>query len=324
MHRLALTTTLCLTAGGALELGCASARLFTGQVDPARPSPAGNEAQPPSSSRAPSSPVVDLLGPKRPRVSDAQLEKLRELPLEACWAALQGHGYRQSFEGGFLVTQPAKKVAGRVVTLRYLPVRPDLVEAVRELAKRGGWNPAFNIRAGDVVERGDVVCVELGGMVERATFVGDITALAIQERGAEALVVDGGIRDYSEVRQLELPCYVRGVHASAMESQIGVEWGVPVRIGGITVLPGDAILGDASGVLAIPPELVDPVIEKARATAEKEEFIREKLRTKKYRASDLYPDPIPDLLKELEARRAARAGRGGPPATGEKVEKKEK
>jgi regulator of RNase E activity RraA len=279
----------------ALALGCSARARLTAPAEPAGSAPAFP------------SPIVDFLAAKRPRVTDEQLAKLRELPLEACWAALQGLGYRRSFEGGFIVTQPGKKVSGRAVTMRYLPVRPDLVDAAKELAAKGGWNQAFNIRAGDVLERGDLVCVELGGMVERATFVGDITALAIQERGASAMVVDGGIRDFDEIRRMEIPCYVRGTHASAMEDQIGVEWGVPVRIGGITVLSGDAVLGDAEGILAIPPQLVDQVIEKAESTVEKEEFIREKIRSGKHRASDLYPTPSPELMKELEARKAKRA-----------------
>ncbi len=307
MHQRLLAAAIAALAALSSGPGCALGAAY--QVDTATPPGGGaggagsaSGAQPAGSLPSPA-PLMDALAPGRPRATDAQLQKLRELPLEACWGALQGLGYKRCFEGGFTLTRPEKRVAGRAVTMRYLPVRPDLVEAAKGLATKGGWNQAFNIRAGDVLEPGDVALVELGGRVEEATFVGDITALAIQERGAAAIVVDGGIRDLDEIRRLEIPCYIRGAHASAMEAQIGVEWGVPVRIGGITVLPGDAILGDSEGIVAIPPQLLDEVIRKAEATVEKEEFIREKIRSHKHKASDLYPTPAPELLKELEARK---------------------
>ncbi len=320
MNRRLLAIALGIAVAGVLGCAATSPQATSPLVAPA---PLSSTSAPQSSPGSPST-VVDLLAPKRPRVTDSQLEKLKRLPLEACWGALQGLGYKRCFEGGFILTQPGRKVTGRAVTMRYLPVRPDLVEATRELARNGGWNPAFNIRAGDILERGDLVCVELGGMVERSTFVGDITALAIQERGAAAIVADGGIRDFDEIRQMPIPCYVRGTHASAMEDQVGVEWGEPIRIGGITVLPGDAVLGDAEGILVIPPHLVDPVIEKAEATVAKEEFIREKMRTGKYPASDLYPSPTPELMKELEARKAARSKDRGSKPQEKNQEKKEK
>ena len=103
--------------------------------------------------------------------------------------------------------------------------------------------------------------VELGGMVDRATFLGDVTGLGMKAAGAQGVIVDGGIRDLSEFFVMkDLPIYYRGAHASAMADQVGVEWNGPIRLGGITVLPGDIIVADAEGVLAVPPQLVAGVI----------------------------------------------------------------
>jgi hypothetical protein len=73
---------------------------------------------------------------------------------------------------------------GRAVTIRYLPVRPDLMEAIQALAKEGDWEYQYNVRAGEDLKRGDVVVVELGGMGDRATFLGDVTALGMQAAAA--------------------------------------------------------------------------------------------------------------------------------------------
>ena len=90
----------------------------------------------------------------------------------------------------------------------------------------------------------------------------------------------------------ELPIFYRGAHASAMADQVGVEWNGPIRLGGITVLPGDIIVADVEGVLAVPPQLVADVIKDAENTVYTENFKRELMRSKKYRARDIYPQAV--------------------------------
>ena len=179
------------------------------------------------------SPIMDVLKPSRSAVTvtEAQLQRLRELPLEAVWGALQNRKHVRSFEGGFQLTVPSPKLVGRAVTMRYLPVRPDLMEAVQTLAKEGDWDYQYNVRAGEDLKPGDVVVGELGGMVDRATFLGDVTGLGMKAAGAQGVIVDGGIRDLSEFFVMkDLPIYYRGAHASAMADQVGVEWNGPIRL----------------------------------------------------------------------------------------------
>ena len=242
-------------------------------------------------------PVMEVLKGDRPAVTDAQLQRLRDLPLEAVWGSLQRQKYVRSFEGGFQLTVPNPKLVGRAVTMRYLPVRPDLMQAVQTLAKEGDWDYQYNVRAGEDLKPGDVVVVELGGMVDRATFLGDVTGIGMQMAGALGVIVDGGIRDLSEfIPMKDFPIFYRGAHASAMADQVGVQWNGPIRLGGVTVLPGDIIVADAEGVLVVPPQLVAGAITDAENTVYTENFKREMMRTKKYRSRDIYPS----LSKELE------------------------
>jgi 4-hydroxy-4-methyl-2-oxoglutarate aldolase len=242
-------------------------------------------------------PVMDVLRGDRPAVTDAQLQRLRDLPLEAVWGSLQRQKYVRSFEGGFQLTVPNPKLVGRAVTMRYLPVRPDLMQAVQTLAKEGDWDYQYNVRAGEDLKPGDVVVVELGGMVDRATFLGDVTGIGMQMAGALGVIVDGGIRDLSEfIPMKDFPIFYRGAHASAMADQVGVQWNGPIRLGGVTVLPGDIIVADAEGVLVVPPQLVAGAITDAENTVHMENFKREMMRSKKYRSRDIYPT----LSKELE------------------------
>ncbi|MCI0388771.1 MAG: hypothetical protein MOB07_08410 [Acidobacteria bacterium] len=246
-------------------------------------------------------PLMDVLASKRTRVTDEQLEKLRKLPIEAAWGAVQSKGYRFCFVNHFKLTQPGVKLVGRALTMRYMPVRPDLDEGVRQLAKEGDWDFQYNVRAGEDAKPGDIAVVELGGAIDRATFMGDMTGLAMKLRGMRGVVVDGGIRDLSEFLPMkDFPVYYAGAHASAMADQVGVEWNAPVRIGGVTVLPGDVVVADEEGVLFFPPQLAEDVIKAAENTAYTEEFKRELMKSGKYRTRDIYPRASPEVEKVFE------------------------
>jgi len=245
--------------------------------------------------------IMDVLGPSRARLTDEQMARLKTVPIEAVWGAVQGKGYRHSFVNDFKVTQPGTKMVGRALTMRYLPLRPDLDEAVQTLGKEGDWFYQYNIRAGEDTRPGDVLVVELGGMVDRATFMGDVTGLGIKSRGAAGVVIDGGLRDLSEfLPWKDFPVYYTGAHASAMADQVGVEWNAPVRIKNVTVLPGDAVVGDESGVLFFPAHLADDVIKAAEDTVYVETFKREMISGTRYRARDIYPRLSPELEKVYE------------------------
>jgi regulator of RNase E activity RraA len=115
------------------------------------------------------------------------------------------------------------------------------------------------------------------------------------------VIIDGGVRDLSELMMMkDIPMFYRGAHASAMADQVGVQWNGPIRLGGITVLPGDIIVADAEGVQVVPPQLVADVIRSAEDTVYTENFKREMMHSKKYRARDIYPTLSPELQKLFE------------------------
>ncbi len=245
--------------------------------------------------------IMGRLADSRPRVPDQVLEKARHLPIEALWGAVQQHGYRQCFVGGLKSTRPAEKLVGRAVTMRYLPVRPDLVEILQKMAKERGRSAQYNVQAGDELQPGDVPVVSLGGAIEDAMFMGDVTGLGMQLRGAAGVVIDGGTRDYEELSRFQnFPIYYRGLHASGQRDFIGVEWNLPVRIGKVTVLPGDMVVGDSSGVLIVPAHLAAEVVKSAAETVAAEDFKRAKIREGKHKVREIYPRMIPELQKEYD------------------------
>jgi len=239
--------------------------------------------------------IMDVLEPTRTEVTDAQLARLKEVPLEVIFSALGN--YRLNYATGFQNTQPGSRLVGRALTMRFLPPRPDLTDAALKLAEEGNWDRRYYARAAEEVKPGDVVVAELGGSDGHNLF-GDMGATGIQMRGAAGVIIDGGMRDYTGLRDerfAEFPV-LHKFSDPHTTSWLGVEYNAPVRIGGITVLPGDVVVGDDGGVFFFPPSMVEIVLEYADLVADREEFQLELLEDREFRFRDIYP-----LSPELQA-----------------------
>ncbi|MGH3319916.1 MAG: hypothetical protein ACRDN9_06985 [Streptosporangiaceae bacterium] len=111
-----------------------------------------------------------------------------------------------------------------------------------------------------------------------AGTIGDILALRAQTRGAAGIVTDGGLRDSVAVAALDLPTYYAATRPAVLGRR-HVPWdaGLPVACGGALVQPGDVLVGDADGVVVIPPELVAEVAADATEQERQERFITERV-----------------------------------------------
>ena len=147
---------------------------------------------------------------------------------------------------------------------------------------RGGKlvGPAFTVKtrpgdnllvhkAIDMAAAGDVIVVDAGGEVAQA-IIGEIMTKHAAKRGIAGFVIDGAIRDADAIAGASLPVFARGVtHRGPYKDGPG-EINVPVSIGGMVVNPGDIIVGDGDGVLAVPQEIAEKVIAAATAQNRKE------------------------------------------------------
>ena len=245
------------------------------------------------------SPVMEVLKAKRTPVTDAQLDELKKFPLEAIWGVLRGLGYNNYFPG-LKATRPEARLVGRALTIRYLPRRPDVVEAMGVLAKEGDWPEPYHVRAAEEAKPGDVLVVDLGGALTEGVFFGDISALGAQMAGARGAVLYGSTRDLGELREMkDFPVFAVGFDPSGA-TQIGVDWNVPIRVGGATVLPGDVVVVEEEAALFFPPQLAAEVIKGATQIVKQENYERAVARQRQYRFRDVYP-LNPELRKKFEA-----------------------
>lgn len=123
---------------------------------------------------------------------------------------------------------------------------------------------------------GDVLVVQAGGLV--AGYWGEVMAVAAQARGIAGLVIDGGVRDVDELQRLGFPAFARGVAVFRTAKHEAGELGAPVVVGGVRVEPGDVVVGDSDGVLALAPSRLEATLAAGRARREKERGVLERLR----------------------------------------------
>lgn len=216
----------------------------------------------------------------RPRVPDDLLERARAVTTEQAWAVLREHGYDHQFEGGWLRTNPERILVGRALTAVFVPERPDLYEIAQSegLADERVEGVRQNSWVIDLLRPGDVMVVDMFGKVVDGPFIGDNLATSIATRTGAGAVINGTIRDYQGIKQMdEVAFFCRGLHPSAIGDVTLAGVNVAARIGAATVLPGDLVLGTPTGVIFIPPHLAREVVERAESEAMRDRFTRQRL-----------------------------------------------
>ena len=130
-------------------------------------------------------------------------------------------------------------------------------------------------KAIDLAGPGDVIVVDGGGSVNNA-LIGEIMVRIAMKRGIEGFVIDGAVRDSTEIRDLNYPVYAKGItHRGPYKDGPG-EINVPVQIGGVVVFPGDIVVGDMDGIAVVPSDQAVSLVEKIQTKRKSElETMRE-------------------------------------------------
>ena len=176
---------------------------------------------------------------------------------------LQRRGFRNAFLGGLAPLRAGQSMVGVAHTLRYVPARPDL-------AKLQGFN-AQRV-AIEALQPGEVLVIE-ARQERHAGTIGDIFATRAQQLGCVGVVTDGSLRDTPAIAELGLAVYHQASHGATLgRLHTPLDHQVPIACAGVTVLPGDVIVGDGEGAIAIPAALVAEVAADSVAMEQREEF----------------------------------------------------
>lgn len=131
-------------------------------------------------------------------------------------------------------------------------------------------------RALELVSPGQVIVVDGGGDVSRA-LIGEIVARLAARRGVAGLVIDGAVRDVAALALAELPVFAKAACLRGPYKDGPGDLNVAVSIAGMVVNPGDIVVGDADGVVALPWEIGPRILQQALAQQEREAAILESI-----------------------------------------------
>ena len=241
----------------------------------------------------------------RPKVPDALLKEFNNMSSEEVMGAGRGAGpagARVTFVSSFQILNPGRKLIGRAVTLQLMPTRPEIAGPdAEDWKKNGNATPLNHQSALDVLQAGDVIVIDAGGNINAGGIIGDNLAYYIWKKTGAGFVIDGAIRDLEGIAAFEMAGYFRAAVPPAIQGLMVTGINVPVRIGNVTVMPGDVVFGDREGINFIPPQSVQALVDSAKITRIHDEWTRMKFDQNKYKSTDIYSNPKdPALIQEYE------------------------
>jgi regulator of RNase E activity RraA len=199
-------------------------------------------------------------------------QRLQHVSTATLSSQLLNRGFRNTFIPSLIALRPDLRMVGTAFTLRYAPTREDFGIEV-------DLDNDTNVQrvAVETIGAGQVLVIDARGDISAASF-GHIIATRIKIRGAAGLVSDGALRDTPAFKTLDLPAYARAAHAATSSvAHLPVDMSVPIGCGGVLVMPGDVIVGDAEGVVVIPATLAEEVAHDAFEQEKLETFILERV-----------------------------------------------
>ena len=200
---------------------------------------------------------------------DDPVKRLQRLDVCAVSDAMDKLGLPPSVSG---LTQQStqQRIAGKVVTYKLVPAA--------QVPAHTGAPRHLGTTAIEAAQPGDVIVIEQRTGLDAGSW-GGILSLAAKLREVAGVVVDGPVRDIDEARAYDFPVYARGLTARTARSRVAEAFtNQPVRIGEVTVCPGDYVIADASGVVFIAAADIDRVLQAAEMIVGREAAMAQALR----------------------------------------------
>lgn len=155
------------------------------------------------------------------------------------------------------------RIAGTAITMKIVPA--------------GSMRPSGHMGADplDASKPGDVLCFDNGGRLDQNCW-GEIVTYAALQKGVVGVIVDGAARDVDVTKEMGFPVYARGtVPLTARNRNVQGDYNCTVKIGSLQVNPGEIVVADINGIVVIPTDHAEEVLQICKDMAEREvEIIR--------------------------------------------------
>jgi regulator of RNase E activity RraA len=238
----------------------------------------------------------------RPKVPDLVLERLQSRTLEQIWGYLGRKGYNSQVEKNWIILKPGETMVGRVVTAQFMPSRPDLDSLVKAHGKVEGRSQkgGINIWPIDILTKGDVYVADGYGKIKDGTLIGSSLGNAIYGKTGKGVIFYGSVRDMQELKETQgFNAWVKGHDPSYIRNMTPTSINAPIRIGEVTVFPGDIVFANEYGVVFIPAHLVEGLVASSEMVALRDEFERVLLQQGKYPSGQIHGTWDDNIKKEF-------------------------
>lgn len=137
---------------------------------------------------------------------------------------------------------------------------------------------SLQFQAIDSLKEGEVLMVSAQGS-ERAALWGELLSTAARYRGAKGTIIEGVARDIKLIREMNYPVFAMGINPISSKGRIiAVDYACPVEMCGVMVHPGDLVVADIDGVVVVPKDIAEEVVEKALDVVSRESRTRDELK----------------------------------------------
>src|SRR6266850_880894 len=160
----------------------------------------------------------DRLPDGRPFVPDKMLDRLKKISMEEAWGILRNKGYNNQYEGNWMMLRQDQSMAGRALTVQYLPKRPDFDNLIRQKGKEEKRIGNFNSWPIDMLKPGDVYVADSYGKIVDGTLIGDNLGNSIYAKSKNGVVFYGSVRDTEGLEAIEgFNAWVKGYDPSYIQ-----------------------------------------------------------------------------------------------------------
>ena len=237
----------------------------------------------------------------RPNVSDDILKRMKEISIEDAWGVLKAEGYPHQYEGNWHNIHPGEILVGRALTAQYMPLRREIREQLEKRGKKEGRIGDMVNWPIDMLKIGDVyVADSYGEMANSSPIIGSNLGTSILAKSGNGVVFNGKVRDINNLIQMKgFTSFIRGYDPSFNQEMMLTGINVPIRIGGVTVLPGDIVFGSLYGVIFIPAHLAERIVKIGELIKVRDEFGQLRLREGKYTPGQIDSRWTPEIEKDF-------------------------
>ena len=245
----------------------------------------------------------------RPKVPDDIIKRMKPVTVEEAWAILNGAGYRYQIADGWeQIINPDSVLVGRAYTTTFMPGRPDVWKAIDSIGKKEGRR-SQNVWAVEQLQKGDVYVADQFGAKKNGPTIGDRVGTAIYTKTGNGIVYDGALRDVEGLKEFGgftsfFSSYDPSFHnpgggqgRDLTTMIVGIN--KPTNIKGVTVMPGDVVLGKMGVVIFIPPHLAERVVKSSELVRLEDMFGQLRIREGKYTAGQIDARWADDIQKDF-------------------------